>query len=159
MAGIEVLAEGYDEKSVGYVIMARPTMSKALSQQSVGRGLTRGEAAHLIEECDRPDERYPTPATPGQERLLRSQGQWQSGLSKRAATRLIAGLMRRAADQQRRARNQGPGTWSPALFVSQFGGNSHGREIRPINSTWSLAPSPRTQPSTPWPADGSEGCP
>jgi hypothetical protein len=30
MAGIEVLAEGYDERSVGYVIMARPTMSKAL---------------------------------------------------------------------------------------------------------------------------------
>jgi hypothetical protein len=33
MAGIEVLAEGYDEKSVGYVIMALPTMSKALSQR------------------------------------------------------------------------------------------------------------------------------
>jgi hypothetical protein len=39
MAGIEVLAEGYDEKPVGYVIMARPTMSKALHPQSIGRGL------------------------------------------------------------------------------------------------------------------------
>jgi len=63
MAGIEVLGEGYDEKSVGYVTMARPTMSEALSRQSVGRGLTRGEAGHLIGECDRLDERYPTPAT------------------------------------------------------------------------------------------------
>jgi hypothetical protein len=58
--------------------------------------LTKGEASHLIEECDLLNERYPTPAAPGQERLLRSQGQWQSGISKRAATRLIAGLMRRA---------------------------------------------------------------
>jgi hypothetical protein len=34
MAGIEVLSEGYDEKSVSYVIMARPTTSEALYPQS-----------------------------------------------------------------------------------------------------------------------------
>jgi hypothetical protein len=58
--------------------------------------LPKGEASQLIEECDRLDERCPTPAAPGQERLLRGQGQWQSGLGKRAATRLFAGLMKRA---------------------------------------------------------------
>jgi hypothetical protein len=58
--------------------------------------LTKGEVSHLIKECYRLEERYPTPATPGQERLLRSQGQWWSGISKRAATRPIAGLTQRA---------------------------------------------------------------
>jgi superfamily II DNA or RNA helicase len=213
LIGCEVLTEGYDEKSIGCVIMARPTMSKALYQQSIGRGLrlhaeagkkdclvldirdrctrqrlvtashlfaadvpdckggdvmedasreraryqlyplipspslkvrwetgeetrwatipdltayqakrgwdsspptdkqlkaikgfgfdiwrqlTKAEASHLIGECYRLDELYPTPATPSQEWVLRSRGQWRSGISKRAATRLIAGLMQRA---------------------------------------------------------------
>jgi superfamily II DNA or RNA helicase len=39
--GCEVLTEGYDEKSVSCVIMARPTKSLALYQQCVGRGLRR----------------------------------------------------------------------------------------------------------------------
>jgi hypothetical protein len=39
MVGIEVLTGGHDEKPVGCVITARPAMSKALSPQSVGRGL------------------------------------------------------------------------------------------------------------------------
>jgi hypothetical protein len=39
MVGCEVLTEGYDEQRIGCVIMARPTRSKALYQQSVGRGL------------------------------------------------------------------------------------------------------------------------
>jgi superfamily II DNA or RNA helicase len=213
LIGCEVLTEGYDEKSIGCVIMARPTMSKALYQQSIGRGLrlhteagkkdclvldirdrctrqrlvtashlfgadvpdchggdvmqaaraeraryqlfplvpspslkarwetgeetrwatlpslqgyravawwqkrpatekqlkllgrfgfdswrdlTRGEAGYLIDECNRLDELYPTPATPGQEWVLRSRGQWRSGISKRAAMRMIASLMQRA---------------------------------------------------------------
>src|SRR5262245_24340707 len=44
MAGIEVLAEGYDEKSVGYVSVPRPAMRKAPSRQSITRrGSPRGE--------------------------------------------------------------------------------------------------------------------
>jgi superfamily II DNA or RNA helicase len=39
LVSCEVLTEGYDEKAIGAVIMARPTQSKALYQQCVGRGL------------------------------------------------------------------------------------------------------------------------
>jgi hypothetical protein len=38
MAGIKVLAEGHDERPVGYAIMARPATSEALYPQSVGPG-------------------------------------------------------------------------------------------------------------------------
>jgi superfamily II DNA or RNA helicase len=38
LTGCEVLTRGHDERSVGYVIMARPTTSEALYPQSVGRG-------------------------------------------------------------------------------------------------------------------------
>jgi hypothetical protein len=58
--------------------------------------LTRGEAGYLIGECNRLDELYPTPATPNQRAFLSSRGQWRSGISKRAAMRLIAGVMQRA---------------------------------------------------------------
>jgi superfamily II DNA or RNA helicase len=37
-----MLTEGYDERSVGYVITARPTTSEALCTQSIGRGLRLG---------------------------------------------------------------------------------------------------------------------
>jgi hypothetical protein len=37
--GCEVLTEGFDEPSIGAVLMARPTKSRALYQQSIGRGL------------------------------------------------------------------------------------------------------------------------
>jgi superfamily II DNA or RNA helicase len=45
LTGYEMLTWGYDERSVGCVIMAQPTMSKALSRQSVGRGLRLGYRA------------------------------------------------------------------------------------------------------------------
>jgi hypothetical protein len=210
MVGCEVLTEGYDEQRIGCVIMARPTRSRALYQQSVGRGLrvfpkggkvdclfldvldrpglyhpltagslfgghvedcggqdvraaveqerkllevsplrrtatqaarlvsgedtpwprlpdlgdyaaryawqmkpatekqlkalgrfglealrplTRGEASHLIDECNRLDEEYPTQATPGQRAMLMAHGLWRSGIGKREAQRLIAKLM------------------------------------------------------------------
>jgi hypothetical protein len=45
LTGYEALTWGHDEKSVGYVIMARPTMSKAFHPQPVGRGLRQGYRA------------------------------------------------------------------------------------------------------------------
>jgi superfamily II DNA or RNA helicase len=39
LVGCEVLTEGYDERRVRCIVMARPTQSKALYQQCVGRGL------------------------------------------------------------------------------------------------------------------------
>src|SRR5262249_19043925 len=39
LVSCEVLTEGYDEPGVSCVVMARPTTSKALYQQCVGRGL------------------------------------------------------------------------------------------------------------------------
>jgi superfamily II DNA or RNA helicase len=42
LTGYEMLTRGHDERSVGYVIMARPTTSEALYPQSVGRGLRLG---------------------------------------------------------------------------------------------------------------------
>jgi superfamily II DNA or RNA helicase len=39
LVNCEVLTEGYDERAIGCVIMARPTQSEALYQQCVGRGL------------------------------------------------------------------------------------------------------------------------
>jgi type I site-specific restriction endonuclease len=39
LVGCEVLTEGYDERRISCVVMARPTQSKALYQQCVGRGL------------------------------------------------------------------------------------------------------------------------
>jgi hypothetical protein len=59
----------------------------------IHRDLTKGEANHLLEECHRLDEQYPTPATPQQEYALRRRGRWRTGLSKQMATRLIAGMM------------------------------------------------------------------
>jgi superfamily II DNA or RNA helicase len=56
------------------------------------RPLTKGEVSHLIDRCHELDERYPTPATPNQMYLLRGQGCWRSGMSKREAQRVIGGL-------------------------------------------------------------------
>src|SRR5262249_59811683 len=39
LVSCEVLTEGYDEPGVGCVVMARPTMSRALYRQCVGWGL------------------------------------------------------------------------------------------------------------------------
>jgi superfamily II DNA or RNA helicase len=39
LVNYEVLTEGYDERGIGAVIMARPTKSRTLYQQCVGRGL------------------------------------------------------------------------------------------------------------------------
>jgi superfamily II DNA or RNA helicase len=39
LVNCQVLTEGYDERSIGCVLMARPTQSKALYQQMLGRGL------------------------------------------------------------------------------------------------------------------------
>jgi superfamily II DNA or RNA helicase len=39
LVGCEVLTEGYDERSIGCVLMARPTKSRGLYQQIMGRGL------------------------------------------------------------------------------------------------------------------------
>jgi superfamily II DNA or RNA helicase len=39
LVSCEVLTEGYDERSVSCIVMARPTQSRALYQQCVGRGL------------------------------------------------------------------------------------------------------------------------
>jgi superfamily II DNA or RNA helicase len=50
LVSCEVLTEGYDEKSIGCVIMARPTKSKGLYQQCVGRGLRLDEDAGK-EDC------------------------------------------------------------------------------------------------------------
>jgi superfamily II DNA or RNA helicase len=211
LVGCEVLTEGYDEQSIGCVVMARPTLSKALYQQCVGRGLrlhseggkrdclvldirdrcsgqrlvtasqlfgaevpdceggdvlqaagtaregykrrpldpspslrarwatgeetpwgaipnlesyqargrweiepaterqlrairrfgldlrrevTRGEAWHLLSECNRLDRQHPTPATPSQESLLKWYGRWRPGTSKREATRIIIDMKR-----------------------------------------------------------------
>jgi type I site-specific restriction endonuclease len=59
------------------------------------RPLTKGEASYLIEECERLDQEYPTPATPNQKYFLRTAGQWEEGLSKREATRRIAQVRKR----------------------------------------------------------------
>jgi hypothetical protein len=52
-----------------------------------------GEASHLIDQCKCLDDLDPTPATDGQERLLRYYGPWVEGMSKRQAQRAIAELM------------------------------------------------------------------
>jgi hypothetical protein len=54
------------------------------------RDLTKGEASHLLEQCNQLDEQYPTPATPKQEYVLKRRGQWRPNISKRAAARLIS---------------------------------------------------------------------
>jgi superfamily II DNA or RNA helicase len=50
LVNCEVLTEGYDEKRISCIVMARPTMSQALYQQCVGRGL-RLAREHGKEDC------------------------------------------------------------------------------------------------------------
>jgi hypothetical protein len=54
--------------------------------------LTKGEANHLIKECERLDALYSTPATEAQKRWLRAYGLWRPGMSIREAKRHIAQL-------------------------------------------------------------------
>jgi hypothetical protein len=54
------------------------------------RPLTRGEASYLIDQCNRLERQYPTPATAGQRGLLRAKGYWRPGMSKREAIKEIA---------------------------------------------------------------------
>jgi hypothetical protein len=61
------------------------------------RPLTKGEARYLIGLCWEMDRRYPTPATPQQASFLWRRGEWREGMSKREATRVIAGLSARAS--------------------------------------------------------------
>jgi hypothetical protein len=58
----------------------------------IHRELSKREASHLLDLCHRLDAQYPTPATAGQEDLLRRCRLWRPGLSKREAIRLIAGM-------------------------------------------------------------------
>jgi superfamily II DNA or RNA helicase len=53
------------------------------------RPLKKGEASYLIQACKELDEAHPTPATSGQEWILRKSGLWVEGMSKREATGLI----------------------------------------------------------------------
>jgi hypothetical protein len=57
-------------------------------------GLTRGEAAHLIDQCSRYVADQPLPATPAQEWFLASRGRWHDGISMAQATGLIAEIKR-----------------------------------------------------------------
>jgi hypothetical protein len=57
------------------------------------RPLTKREANHLIEECNRLEDLYPTPVTEGQEAMLRYHGLLRPGMSKREAQRAIGRLM------------------------------------------------------------------
>src|SRR5262249_10824684 len=56
------------------------------------RDLNLAEASSLIGCCFALEMRFPTPATEGQEYLLRGAGRWSEGMSKREAQREIARL-------------------------------------------------------------------
>lgn len=60
---------------------------------TLGREITKGEAAHLISQAKRLEEKFPLPATPKQESFLRSKGLWVPGMSKQEARVLIGRLM------------------------------------------------------------------
>jgi superfamily II DNA or RNA helicase len=53
------------------------------------RDLTKGEASHLIKECESLDREFPTPPTPGQIYRLKQIGKYHKGLTKRLATRIL----------------------------------------------------------------------
>jgi hypothetical protein len=78
----------------------KPATEKQIKRLTRGFGfevlrqLTRGEASHLIDECERLEQRYPTPATDGQIGLLRARGRWWPGMSKKEAAREIGQVMR-----------------------------------------------------------------
>jgi superfamily II DNA or RNA helicase len=68
LVSCEVLTEGCDERRVSCVVMARPTASKALYQQCVGRGMRRDEAAGkedclVLDVIDRGAKAYPVVAS------------------------------------------------------------------------------------------------
>jgi superfamily II DNA or RNA helicase len=47
----EVLTEGFDEQRIGCIIMARPTLSRGLYQQCVGRGLRLDSSGNKTDCC------------------------------------------------------------------------------------------------------------
>jgi superfamily II DNA or RNA helicase len=85
---------GYEPR---YAWQAQPASEGQLRYlRSFGLGLkrelTKGEAAHLIDKAIKYDADHPTPPTDRQEWFLRMAGQWQDGMTKREATKLIGQL-------------------------------------------------------------------
>lgn len=60
------------------------------------RELTKGEASHLIQECQRLDRRYFTPPTPATAWKLRANGINPAGMTKREANREVGRVMAKA---------------------------------------------------------------
>jgi hypothetical protein len=61
------------------------------------RELTKGEASSLINQCKQIEDGYLVPATEDQEMMLRRIGEWEEGMSKVRAQRIIGRFMRDAA--------------------------------------------------------------